>query len=478
MRQVVLPPIGTVAAWRAEARRLAKAGVPADQVIWQVGGGVGDLFADEATPTGPGRDLRLARAAVDGIEAALCHSDPERFARAYGLVLRLADGTVRWGDRADPAMCKLLEEGKAVARDIHKMHAFVRFRELPSESSRRRFAAWFEPEHPTLERGTPFFANRFGDMDWVIATPTLTATFVAGDLGFAETKDRNAPPEDATEDLWRTYYASIFNAARVMVKAMQTEMPKKYWHNLPEASLIPGLIQGAEARVAEMAARAAVDAPARRTAVARGMAMPEKEGPMPGTLDEIAAEARGCTRCPLYAPATQTVFGEGPHDAALMIVGEQPGDREDLSGRPFVGPAGHLFDEEARAAGLDRSHAYVTNAVKHFKFTPRGKRRIHQRPDRPEIDACRWWLDLERQAIRPKLIVAMGATALQSLTGKGEGILKRRGGMERTADGTPLLVTVHPSYILRVPDLSAQVKAREDFRADLGKAVAFIRDAA
>ena len=355
MRQVVLPRVGTVPAWRAEARRLAGEGVPADQVLWQVGGEAADLFAGAPTTPGAPRALRLPRAAVEGIEEALCHSDPERFARAYAVLLRLADGTLHWGDRSDPAMKRLMEEGKAVARDVHKMHAFVRFRDLGSDTPRRRFGAWFEPEHVIVERAAPFFANRFGDMDWVIATPTLTATFIAGALSFAETTDRDAPPEDAAEDLWRTYYASIFNAARLMVKAMQAEMPKKYWANLPEAALIPGLIQGAEARVAEMAARAATDPPARRTAAARAMAMPEKEMPMEGTLDEVRAEARACTRCPLYAPATQTVFGEGPPDAPLMIVGEQPGDQEDLAGRPFVGPAGQMFDAEAEAAGLDRS---------------------------------------------------------------------------------------------------------------------------
>ncbi len=478
MRQIVLPLIGTVAAWRAEARTLAGEGIPADQVLWQVGGQTSDLFAAEEATPGPPRTLRLPRAAVDGIEGALCHSDPQRFARGYDILLRLADGTLQWGDRSDPSMHKLLAQGKAVGRDVHKMHAFVRFRELPADHARRRFAAWFEPEHATLERATPFFANRFGDMDWVIATPVLTATFLGGTLAFSETTDRDAPPEDATEDLWRTYYASIFNAARLMVKAMQTEMPKKYWHNLPEAELIPGLIQGAEARVADMAARAATEPPVRRTAVARDMATPRKDTPMQGSLAAVKAEAQGCTRCPLYAPATQTVFGAGPPDAPLMIVGEQPGDQEDLAGVPFVGPAGQMFDAEAEAAGLDRTQAYVTNAVKHFKFTPRGKRRIHQRPDRPEIDACRWWLDLERQLIRPKLILAMGATALQSLTGKGEGILKRRGGMEAAPDGTPLLVTIHPSYILRVPDPAAQQTARENFRADLAQAAAFIRDAA
>lgn len=467
MREVVLPLIGTVAAWRREARKLASAGVRAEDVVWRVGEGSGDLFAGTSVPAGTPREIRVSKAAIDTIESALSHSDPERFARAYATVLRLSDGAVRWGDRSDPAIRTIMAEAKAVGRDIHKMHAFVRFRELPSDTPRRAFAAWFEPEHPIVEAATPFFAKRFGDMDWVIATPTLTAHFIEGKLSFTETRPAERPPEDATEELWRTYFASIFNPARLMVSAMCSEMPKKYWKNLPEAALIPDLIRDAPRRAAEMQAAMPTEPPRRRAEVARAMAKREAEAPAPGSLDEARAMAARCTRCPLHGPATQTVFGEGPSDAPLMIVGEQPGDREDLAGRPFVGPAGEVFDAEAKAAGLDRSRVYVTNAVKHFKFTPRGKRRIHQRPDAGEVEACRWWLDLERRLVKPRLIVAMGATACASLTGSGNGLLKRRGRIEMAHDGTPVLVTLHPSYILRLPDEAARHSARTHLRDDL-----------
>ncbi|RAZ87710.1 UdgX family uracil-DNA binding protein [Cereibacter johrii] len=474
MPEVVLPRLGTVPAWRAEARRLAQAGVAAESVVWRVGAGAADLLADlPAAPAGPARQIRLSRETVSTLETALCHADPERFGRAYGLVLRLAEGRLRWGDRSDPALRKLLAQEKTVRREIHKMHAFVRFRELPSEGPRRAFAAWFEPDHPVEEAAAPFFARRFGDMDWAIVTPDVTARFVAGQLDFALTEARIAPPADGTEELWRTYYANIFNPARLMVKAMQSEMPKRYWKNLPEAELIPGLIRGAAERAAEMQAAAPTEPPARTAAVARQRAAaagapPASSGSAaPGTLAEAKAAAEGCRRCGLWANATQVVFGEGPAAARMMIVGEQPGDREDLAGRPFVGPAGQLFDEEAAAAGLDREAVYVTNAVKHFKFAPRGKRRVHQKPDAGEVTACRWWLDLERDLVRPRLIVAMGATALASLTGSGAGILKRRGSVERLDDGTPLFVTVHPSYILRLPDEAARAEERRRFRDDL-----------
>jgi uracil-DNA glycosylase family protein len=216
--------------------------------------------------------------------------------------------------------------------------------------------------------------------------------------------------------LWITYFRNIFNPARLKVKAMQSAMPKKYWKNLPEAVFIPEMIAGAPARARTMADAAPTLPPARMAQVQAQLAGHHSawEGPKEGLNAAIAS----CTRCPLHCHATQAVCGEGPPDADLMIVGEQPGDQEDLSGRPFVGPAGQLFDQIAQQAGLERSHVYVTNAVKHFKFTPQGRRRIHQRPNSSEIDHCRWWLDAEVSIVKPKLVVAMGATALESLTGR------------------------------------------------------------
>ena len=473
MREVVLPRVGTVAAWRREARALAQDGVPAEAVLWSRGEGAQDLFAGAEPVAVPreARRLSLPKAAIQTIETALCHSDPERFARAYRLILRLSAREVMWGDRADRDVRTLLEHAKAVGRDIHKMHAFVRFREVEGEGERRAFAAWFEHDHPCLERGAPFFAKRFGDMDWVIATPDLTARFTDGTLRFEETKAPERPPEDATEELWRTYYASIFNPARVMVKAMCAEMPRKYWKNLPEAELIPSLIDGAEARVRAMAEAQPAMVPDRRALAlrdhaARVLAKPGADGPVAA----LAADLQGCTRCDLCRHATQVVPGEGPQEAALMIVGEQPGDHEDLKGRPFVGPAGQVFDRAATLAGVERSAAFVTNAVKHFKFSARGRRRIHQRPDAGEVEACRWWLDLERELVKPRVILAMGATAAEALTGSGKNIARRRGCAELLEDGTEMLLTWHPSYILRLQDKAAQARAEAELVSDLALA--------
>ena len=186
-----------------------------------------------------------------------------------------------------------------------------------------------------------------------------------------------------------------------------------------------------------------------------------------GSLEQAREAIDDCRRCPLYKMATQAVFGEGPEHADLMFVGEQPGDQEDLAGRPFVGPAGKLFDAAMEEAGLDRERAYVTNAVKHFKFVPRGKKRLHQRPNAGEVKACRFWLGLEREFVRPKLIVALGATAVQSLVGRATTLRSVRGRVTMLEDGTRMFATVHPSSLLRMPDREQAAIERGRFVDDL-----------
>ena len=183
--------------------------------------------------------------------------------------------------------------------------------------------------------------------------------------------------------------------------------------------------------------------------------------------EALFEEARGCRRCHLYKYATQTVFGEGPLEASIMFVGEQPGDQEDLAGRPLVGPAGAIFDKALEAAGIDRSSVYVTNAVKHFKFIQRGKRRIHNKPDAGEIEACRWWIEHERALIKPPVTVALGATAARSLVGKVVTISRVRGEPLTLADGSECWVTAHPSSILRAPDGEARREGKKLFLRDL-----------
>jgi uracil-DNA glycosylase len=189
----------------------------------------------------------------------------------------------------------------------------------------------------------------------------------------------------------------------------------------------------------------------------------EPKSNLRSSWEALFEEARSCTRCELYKCGTQTVFGEGPLDAKLLFVGEQPGDQEDLAGRPFVGPAGQLFDSLLEKAGVDRSQTYVTNAVKHFKFVQRGKRRIHNKPDAGEIQACKFWLEQERELIRPPVTVALGATAARSLIGKTVTISKVRGSPIQLDDGLECWVTTHPSALLRMPEPERRREARDLF---------------
>jgi DNA polymerase len=424
--------------WREAARALAGAGVQPGEVAWQVGAAGGDLFGGAPAPLPqPGSAFSVPRAFLTLAETAICHSDPERFALLYALLLRLKDRPGLIADSADPLVQRLERMAKAVRRDIHKMHAFVRFREVEEEGGGPRFVAWFEPEHHVVRAAAGFFVRRSAAMRWSILTPELSVHWDGSALTESPGASRlDAPDGDPTEAVWKTYYASIFNPARLKPGTMLREMPKKYWKNLPETALVGELVAGAQAREAEMVETS------RR----------EIGGNARAAWEAVREEARGCTRCHLYRHATQTVFGEGPVDAPLMFVGEQPGDQEDLAGRPFVGPAGQLFDRALGDAGIDRGQAYVTNAVKHFKFERRGKRRIHSKPDAGEIEACRWWIEQERAILRPTLTVALGATAARSLFGKAVTITATRGRAHALAEGGEAWVTVHPSFLLRVQD--------------------------
>jgi uracil-DNA glycosylase family protein len=191
-------------------------------------------------------------------------------------------------------------------------------------------------------------------------------------------------------------------------------------------------------------------------------------------LDQLRADAAGCKACPLWEPATQTVFGKGTPDAKLMFVGEQPGDQEDLAGEPFVGPAGKMLSRALGEAGIKRTEVYVTNAVKHFKFEPRGKRRMHQKPNAGEIKACRWWLEQERALIRPRVIVALGATAGRSVLDRPVRLLAERG-QPIPGVGETVLLTVHPSYLLRLPDEQSKREEYAAFVHDLRVAAGLVK---
>ena len=236
--------------WRDVARALALAGVVPDDVVWQVAGETADLFADATPLPDPPRDVTLSvpRAVVDLAQSAICHRDPQRFALLYRLLMRVQANRAALADQADPLVRRIEELAKAVRRDIHKMRAFVRFRELDG-----RYVAWFEPEHHIVRANAGFFVRRFASMTWSILTPDRSIHWDGETLTEGPGATRaDAPEGDPVEEVWKTYYASIFNPARVKVGAMLKEMPRKYWKNMPETALVPALIASAQARESSM----------------------------------------------------------------------------------------------------------------------------------------------------------------------------------------------------------------------------------
>ncbi len=446
--------------WRDAARNLAEAGVSADAVVWQVEGGSGDLFASDL-PQSVAPSFPVPRAFVELARDLVCHSEPERFALLYTILLRLKGDGRALDDEVDPLVRRLKDLARGVRRDIHKMHAFVRFREIDG-----RFVAFFEPEHHIVRRSAGFFVNRFTNMRWSILTPDLSIHWDGQQLSEGPGATRaDAPTGDPLEETWRTYYSSIFSPARLKVGAMLKEMPKKYWRNMPETSLVKPLIAGARQREIDM-----IDASIAKEGLRHALEDErriELGGNIRSSWEALMKDARECKRCDLYKQASQTVFGEGPLEASIMFVGEQPGDQEDIAGRPFVGPAGAVFDAALEKVGIDRSRVYVTNAVKHFKFVQKGKKRIHSKPGAGEIEACRWWISQERALIRPPVTVALGASAARSLIGKSVTIGQVRGKPLSLEDGSECWVTVHPSSLLRMPDAEARNEARALFERDL-----------
>ncbi|MET0656446.1 MAG: UdgX family uracil-DNA binding protein [Pseudoxanthomonas sp.] len=462
MYTVDIDPAWDADAWRHAARLAWCAGVPPEAINWNGQGQGGfDFGGDMSQLPALRKSPRVSTEFLSLASAVLCHRDPHRHGLLYRLLWRIGEGESALLERAtDADVHRAREFEKSVRRDNHKMKAFVRFREVPGQAD--AFVSWFEPQHWIVDRVAPFFARRFAGMRWAILTPYRSAHWDGDALSFGPGGTRaDAPADDAKEELWRTYYANIFNPARLNPRMMRQEMPQKYWKLLPEAQLLPDLIRDAGQRVRDMAER--MPEPPRRKIP---LPPPTSPDPIDHSLAALKAAAGQCRRCPLWQPATQTVFGEGPEQARVMIVGEQPGDEEDLTGRPFVGPAGKLFTRAMEELGLDRSAFYLTNAVKHFRFEQRGKFRLHRNPELSHVQACRTWLERELATVRPDLVVCLGATAAGAVFGKGFRLMEERGVLRTLAGGTRAFATVHPSWVLRQkPD--QREEAFENFKMDL-----------
>ncbi len=470
----------TFAAWRSVARGLLAADTPPDQITWV--DSEDDLFAaalpgapDDNSASAEGVARPVPREFLDAARFAAAYRDPARWSLLYRILFRLTHGQRHlMAIATDPDIHRLLMMEKAVRRDVHKTHAFVRFRKV-ERNGFDHYVAWHRPDHLSLRLSAPFFIERFAAMRWSILTPdqcihwdTRAATYTPG------LPQSAAPNHDQLESLWCTYYGAIFNPARIKLKAMKKEMPVRFWLSMPETAQIDDLLSAAPARVEEMMARSSAASASKYPTAEAFLPAPDPGGRH--SLTQLAQAARSCRGCDLCEFDNQTVFGEGPPGARAVFVGEQPGDTEDRAGRPFVGPAGQLLDQALARVGIDRSLLYVTNAVKHFKYEPRGTRRIHATPNAREIQACKPWLTAEVQAIRPKMIVALGATAARTLMGPSFRITARRGHVFTDTQWAPwLMATIHPSALLRIPDPALRETAHQQFLADLDLAARQLR---
>ncbi|MGE0222305.1 MAG: UdgX family uracil-DNA binding protein [Acetobacteraceae bacterium] len=406
--------------WRHATRALVLAGVEPADIQWSVGGQSGAL------PDGKGT-FNVPRALVDVAMLAIQARHADRFGLLYSLVWRVNQGEKLLETEGDPDLLLARRLAFAVRAEAHRMRTNIRF--LPAGN---RLLGWYAPAHYVLEANSQVLVRRFPDSVFSIITPDASAHWDGSTLRFGPGLPQ-ADDDDMLQAWWSDHGMSVLDEAAPGTSVAAAE-------DLSEVPRPP-------------------DRPAIGPVVLTG-------GTDPGLLDAIR-EAATCRRCDLYANATQTVFGEGPSDAPVMFVGEQPGDQEDVIGRPFVGPAGQLLDRALEEAGIDRRTVYITNAVKHFKFTPRGKRRIHQAPDAGEIRICRFWLDVERVHVRPKLLVLMGASGARAVLGRAVTVTRERGRPLQLEDGQQVFITVHPSYLLRIPDGEGKEREYKAFVRDM-----------
>lgn len=456
---------GSFAGWRQEARRLLKAGVEPHRVSWHEDDGTTPLFDELAQlpdTSSTSNALRIPRELPELLESASRYRANDRWALLYRVLWRVAQGDRAAMLAGDPDGSTLQQWIKSVRRETHHMHAFLRFRQRPAEAGPPTYVAWHEPTHDILEVAAEHFAERLGRDTWLIATPEAAALWDGAQLRFLR-----PCPEELTElarsaadpgaEMWLTYYQSTFNPARLNRDVLESSMPVRFWKHLPEGPLIPQMMSEARAGQQRVAQAACVgERGGKAVLIASDKAQPKRA---PSTsLGE-------CRDCDIWRSATCAVAGEGPHKAPIMLLGEQPGDQEDLTGRPFVGPAGQVLDKALEQAALNREAVYLTNAVKHFKWVPRGGpdsrsvTRKHATPKPGEIEACHRWLDTELKQVSPQVVVALGRTALASLLQTFDPQRLRLtdfAGEPFEHQGRWIVVAPHPAAVLRAGEGGAQ----------------------
>jgi DNA polymerase len=453
----------TYDSWHSKARALVITGIHPSQVTWTDSTTAQPLLGELASaPPGHGKAstrLSVPRRFVEFATLAARHSSATRWGLLYRVLWRIVQGDRALIDNElDDDARQLRSLVRGVKEDVERMKAFVRFRSVGAQGE-ERFVAWHRPDYDVAALVAPHFARRYPNMRWSVFTPHATIHWdgyeVTAGPGVPESALPSEDSNRAAETLWRTYYAASFNPARVNESKLARDMPARFRAPLPEAEVIPPLLSGAHGRTEAM--RSTSGGVTSRASV-----------PATKNMDVLRAASRSCTGCDLFKQATQTVFGEGPSTASIVLVGEQPGDAEDTAGRPFVGPAGALLERALADAGIERSSVYVTNAVKHFAWEPRGKRRIHRTPRLAEMRACRPWVEAELASIAPEVIVCLGGTAAQTLLGPQARVHALRGKVITGQSWAPkIVVTLHPAAVLRADGAAAQENAYATLAADL-----------
>ncbi len=479
---------GCYAGWRAQALRALAAGWPPEAVTWTERAGTAGRGAQQmaldyaapgpapapagmapAPPAGAGNAapaVRISKGLAALLRDAALYRSPDRWAFLYRVLWRWRHGDRAVASAADGDGARLNAMARAVRRARHDMIAYVRFRRREGAGI-PQYLAWYEPEHDVLADAAEHFSRRMGATTWCIGTPFGAALWNGQALQITDAPaDARAMRADTAADriepLWLLYYKSIFNPARLNETALHQHMPVRFWKGLPEGPLIPAMVAEARHGARQVGQASAVGVmPGRRIAVDAPRAQPLRAAP---TSLEL------CRRCELWRHATQPVPGQGPETARLMLIGEQPGDHEDLAGRAFIGPAGQVLDEALRRAGVPRDSLFLTNAVKHFKWTARGKRRMHKTPAQREVEACAHWLQEELARVRPAVIITLGATALGAVLGRTASLHDHLAAPVRLGEAW-LVATWHPSYALRADGTAA----RKEVIAGIAEAISLGR---
>ncbi len=481
--------------WRNHARLLLQRGFSPEEVDLQDATQPATLALDlDLTSDAPHGEAfptpHTSKTFLELAEVVAVHRSPDRWNLLYRVLHRLQSNRDLLKIEIDQDVARMRQMEHQVRRDLHKMHAFLRFRKVTPDAMEEaspfagksgtaitgsgtlmdapeHFIAWYQPDHRILPLAVPFFAERFAPMHWTILTPDESATWdpkTRQAAFYAGLPREAAPAEDELEELWRSYYSSIYNPARLNPGVMRQEMPVRYWKNLPEVSILPSLITQSASRVTTMV-KAQESKPSAAPFV-----------PAEHTLPLIQSALPTCKGCDLYLHATQVVPGVGSlsqimqRAASLMLVGEQPGDQEDRKGLPFVGPAGRILDKVFEELNISRESIYLTNAVKHFKFVQRGKLRLHQNPRMSEISACRPWLLAEIDAVRPRVILCLGASASKSLLGGTFALMRDHGKVLASPYASQIIATIHPSAVLRARDQTVEEELYRFLRDDMALA--------